>query len=176
MAQLIFENGQVDLSSLPSAEHLDWSPLETSYKRLLLLSTAFGSAVLIAAVSFVLPFAQLPPWIPLGAVGLILLIGAVQVLAVLKGFPYKGYAVRMHDLLYRTGWLYKKQIAIPFTRVQHVDIRQGLFERFFGLYRLNIYTAGGESSDLTIPGLPEHKAQRLKEYILRETIARDEEE
>ena len=176
MTQEIFQNGQVDILSLPTADGLTWTPLEDRYRRLLLLSTAFASAVFIAGVSLTLPLMEVPPWVALSAVGIILLIAAIQTLAIVKGFPYKGYAIRTHDLLYRTGWLYKKQIAIPFSRVQHVEIRQGIFERVFGLHRLNVYTAGGDSSDLTIPGLPERTAQRLKEFILRETTTRDEEE
>jgi membrane protein YdbS with pleckstrin-like domain len=72
--------------------------------------------------------------------------------------------------------LYKQQIAVPFNRIQHVDIRQGILERAFGLSKLNVYTAGGQSSDITIPGLRDDQAQRLKEYILRETTTQDEQE
>jgi membrane protein YdbS with pleckstrin-like domain len=176
MEQHIFRNAQVDISLLPSAFDLQWMPLQRAYRRLLLLSTAFGCAVFIAIISLSLPLLNLPGWIPLTAMGVVLAVTAIQVLGIVKGFPYKGYALRQHDMLYRTGWLYKKQIAIPLIRVQHVDIRQGLFERVFGLYRINIYTAGGDSSDLTIPGLLEIEAQRLKEYILKETTSGDEEE
>jgi membrane protein YdbS with pleckstrin-like domain len=176
MTQQIFYNAQVDISELPSAFELDWRPLQHAYRSLLLISTGFGCAVFITLVSLSLPFLNFPTWIPLTAVGVILCISGIQVLSIVKGFPYKGYALRVHDMLYRTGWLYKKQIAIPLIRVQHVDMRQGLIERIFGLYRINIYTAGGDSSDLTIPGLLEIEAQRLKKYILRETTSQDEEE
>lgn len=164
------------MALLPTADGLSWRPLEPAYRRLLLLSTAFSCAVFIALISLILPFTGLPMWVPLASVGFVLAFTLFQVFAIMMGFPYKGYAVRVRDVLYRTGWLFKKQIAVPLTRVQHVDMRQGMFERLFGLYRLNIYTAGGESSDITIPGLLEMDAQRLKEYILRETTWRDEEE
>lgn len=176
MMQEIFRNAEVDLGQLPSAEDLSWRPLEPAYRRLLLLSTCFSCAIFVGLTMLILPFAGVPMWIPMAAVGLVLLITAVSVIAILKGFPYKGFALRARDILYRTGWLFKKQVAVPFMRVQHVDIRQGAFERLFGLYKINIYTAGGESSDITIPGLLETDAQRLKEYILRETTWRDEEE
>lgn len=39
----------------------------------------------------------------------------------------------------------------------------------YSLYSLKIYTAGGHSSDLVIPGLAEDKAQGLKEFILKKT-------
>jgi len=40
---------------------------------------------------------------------------------------------------------------------------------------LNVYTAGGNGSDLTIPGLLPNTAQRLKTFIIKKT-AIDEEE
>ncbi|HLF65197.1 MAG TPA: PH domain-containing protein [Saprospiraceae bacterium] len=176
MQQEIFQNVQIDLSLLPSAGGLDWKPLQQSYRRLLLLSVGLWCAVLIAGITIAIPVTQLPTWVPLLAYAVVIVFSLLQVIFIIKGFPYKGYALRMHDILYKTGWLYKKQIAVPFNRIQHVDIRQGVFERAFGLSKLNIYTAGGQGSDITIPGLLDEEAQHLKEYILRKTTAQDEEE
>jgi membrane protein YdbS with pleckstrin-like domain len=176
MQQEIFQNTQIDLSVLPSVGELNWKPLQRSYKRLLLLSTVLWCAAFIAGITIAIPIVNVPIWVPLLAYGFVISVALLQLLFIVKGFPFKGYALRMHDILYKSGWLYKKQIAVPFNRIQHVDIRQGVFERAFGLSKLNIYTAGGNSSDITIPGLLDEDAQRLKEYILRETIAQDEEE
>jgi hypothetical protein len=107
------------------------------------------------------------------AYAVVIVFTILQLISIYKGFVFKGYALRMHDILYKSGWLYKKQIAIPFNRIQHVDIRQGLFERAFGLSKLNVYTAGGQGSDITIPGLLDDDARKLKEYILRETTDAD---
>jgi uncharacterized protein len=175
MAQEIFENTEIRLTELPSVDTLQWHPLERIYRRMLLLLAAFRCAVLVTVVVVIMPFVDIPAWIPLAVVCAILVVTLVQVLFIVQGFPYKGYAVRSRDVLYRTGWLFKRQIAIPLSRLQHIEVRQGILERLFGLSRINIYTAGGESSDLTIPGLPEQDAQRLKEYILRETTVSDEE-
>ncbi|MDX1479761.1 MAG: PH domain-containing protein, partial [Saprospiraceae bacterium] len=71
--------------------------------------------------------------------------------------------------------LYKRQTTIPFTRIQHVDVRQGVLERSYDLGKLNIYTAGGQGSDLSIPGLRFDEAQRLKAFILGK-VTEDEEE
>lgn len=176
MTQEIFQNGQVDISLLPTATDLTWKPLESGYRQMLLLLAALQFAVLVAVISLVLPFTDLPAWVPFIGLAAVALIAAVQVLSIVKGFPYKGYVLRTHDLLYRTGWLFKKQVAVPVGRIQHVDIRQGIYERAFGLYKINIYTAGGESSDITIPGLREQDAQRIKTFILNETALQDEEQ
>jgi membrane protein YdbS with pleckstrin-like domain len=169
MQQEIFQNGQVDLAALPSVADLTWKPLQASYKKLLLLSVGLWCAVFIAGITIAIPLMRVPVWVPLLAYALVILLSIVQVVFVIKGFPFKGYALRQHDILYKYGWLYKNQIAVPFNRIQHVDTRQGIFERSFGLSKLNIYTAGGQGSDITIPGLLDADAQQLKEYILRQT-------
>ena len=174
--QEIFQNTQIDLSQLPAASDLVWRPLQRSYRQLLLLSSVLRCAVFIALITIVTPFVNIPIWLPFIAYIVVIAFTLFQILAIFLGFPYKGYAQRTHDVLYKTGWLYKKQIAVPFIRIQHVETRQGVFERAFGLSKINIYTAGGQSSDITIPGLPEDDARQLKEFILRETTSRDEEE
>lgn len=174
MQQEIFRNSQVDLTQLPSVSDLTWKPLQPSYMRLLFLSLAFWCAVFIAGITIAIPLIPVPVWVPLLAYALIFLLSIVQLVFIIKGFPYKGYALRTHDILYKSGWLYKNQIAVPFNRIQHVDIRQGVFERSFGLSKLNIYTAGGQGSDITIPGLEDAEAHRLKEFILRQTSVQDQ--
>jgi membrane protein YdbS with pleckstrin-like domain len=176
MQQEIFQNHQVDLAQIPSAGEITWKPLQAAYRRILILSAVSWSAFFIVGITIAIPFVNMPDWISLLAYLLVVFLAIVQLAFIVKGFPYKGYALRMHDILYKSGWLYKQQIAVPFNRIQHVDIRQGVFERAFGLSKLNVYTAGGQGSDITIPGLPEDEAQRLKEYILRETTQQDEEE
>ena len=94
---------------------------------------------------------------------------------ILITFPYKGYAIRQRDIIYKKGWLWKSVTTVPFNRVQHCDIKQGLIERQFNLSSLNVYTAGGQNSDLTIPGLEFEMAEKYKAFILK-TISSDEEE
>jgi membrane protein YdbS with pleckstrin-like domain len=79
------------------------------------------------------------------------------------------YAVREKDISFKSGWLWRNMTTVPFNRVQHCDIKQGLIDRRFGLSRLTIYTAGGESTDLHIPGLLPETSERLKAYILKST-------
>jgi membrane protein YdbS with pleckstrin-like domain len=77
------------------------------------------------------------------------------------------YAVREHDLLIRSGVVFRRWSAIPLARVQHVDTRQGPLERSFGLQRLLVYTASGVSADGVIPGLSEGDAHALRDALAR---------
>ena len=51
-------------------------------------------------------------------------------------FHYMGYALREKDISYRSGWLWRSMVTVPFNRVQHCEIKQGLIDRRFGLSRL----------------------------------------
>jgi len=81
------------------------------------------------------------------------------------GFPKKGYLLRERDVSYKTGIIYYKQISVPFNRVQHVEVSQGVLGKIFHLSSVKIYTAGGNASDLSIPGLSVADAQKLKTFI-----------
>ena len=77
------------------------------------------------------------------------------------------YAVRQHDLLVRSGVLFRRWSSIPLNRIQHLDTRQGPLERILGLSRLQVYTAAGMSADGSIPGLAEEDAERLRDELAR---------
>ena len=113
----------------------------------------------------------LPDLSPYGytGAGLVTLLAAWMVYYNGLVFHYMGYAIREKDITYKSGWLWKSMTTIPFNRVQHCDLRQGILDRRFGLSKLTIYTAGGQSTDLMIPGLLPDTAEKLKAFILRST-------
>ncbi len=175
MEQKIFINQQVDLSILPSVEDLDFTGLETDFKRLQHIVALIFIGIVLVGLVILFWLAETPLWISAFMIIGWIILGIVIMAIISKTFPYKGYAVRTRDLVYKKGWLYKKQITVPFSRIQHVDIKQGVLERKFKLGTLNLYTAGGQSSDLTIPGLNIDDARRFKSFILG-VMESDEEE
>jgi len=92
-----------------------------------------------------------------------------------KSYFYEGYALRQRDVVYKSGMLFRSTIIVPFNRVQHCEINQGPIDRYFGLSELSLFTAGGSSSDLNIPGLSQDTAAKLKQFITNQ-VAQDEEE
>ena len=65
-----------------------------------------------------------------------------------------------------TGVVFRKSIAVPRSRVQHLDVSQGPMMRRHGLGQLSIYTAGTEYSQVNLPGLPYEEAQQLRDRLL----------
>ena len=71
------------------------------------------------------------------------------------------------ELMYKQGLWWKKQTALSFSRIQHIDISHGPLERKYGMATIKFFTAGGAASDLRIPGLPAAQAELLRTEILQ---------
>ncbi len=165
----LFTNAQIDLSGLPEAEEMEMIPLEPAYKKVRYITAALVAGIMIFA-SWVIVF-FLPEISPYGYIGAGLVTMFLLWMVYYNGlvFHYMGYTVREKDITYKSGWLWKSMTTIPFNRVQHCDLKQGILDRRFGLSKLTIYTAGGQSTDLMIPGLLPDTAEKLKTFILRST-------
>jgi membrane protein YdbS with pleckstrin-like domain len=86
-----------------------------------------------------------------------------------KQFKVEGYLIRSKDIFFQQGFLWSKKMIIPFNRIQHASVHQGPLERHYKIGKLRIFTAGGQSSDLTIPGLSIEDAIKLKQLIADKT-------
>lgn len=82
------------------------------------------------------------------------------------GFKKKGFAFREHDVLFRSGIIATKTIVIPYNRVQHVALHEGLVSRYFKLAKVEIFTAGGSASDIEIPGIEKEQAESIKQLLM----------
>lgn len=167
---LEFENIEMNVNLLPKVDELQFISLERKYIQIMLINNGIVfTSLLIAMVygwyfdqkGFVKPYFQ---WILMGYLGIFLL----SLFLVYKSFVCKSYAVRQKDITLQTGWLWKKIITIPFNRVQHCEVNQSILDRYYDLAKIKIYTAGGSSSDLRIPGINISQANDLKAYILNQ--------
>lgn len=81
---------------------------------------------------------------------------------------YESWGYRLDDrvLETRSGRLFQTTRLLPLNRLQHVDLQQGPLERYFGLARLELHTAGTENASITIPGLAHEEAVRLRDHLV----------
>jgi membrane protein YdbS with pleckstrin-like domain len=75
------------------------------------------------------------------------------------------YHIAPDALELRHGVVRRVHSAIPYFRVQHIDVTQGPVERAVGLARLVLHTASA-STDATIPGIAAGDAEGLRRLIL----------
>lgn len=64
------------------------------------------------------------------------------------------------------GWLWRAEILIPRSRVQHLDVERGPLERHFGLATLVVHTAATDTSALRQPGFADHDAVALRDALI----------
>nr|WP_221420954.1 PH domain-containing protein [Conyzicola lurida] len=76
-----------------------------------------------------------------------------------------GYQLRDDDVLFRRGILYQRFVAVPYGRMQLVDINRGPLDRLLGLAELKFVTAAA-ATGVTIPGLPEADAEELRDRLV----------
>ncbi len=162
-----FENFPIDLGTLPSGEHLEFHPLQPAYKWILVINTLFFFVFLIGGtvLAYVLNSEEIPSWIFYLTMAVWVIALAFRSVLMLIAFNKRGWLIRTHDVVYQKGILRYTMVTVPFTRIQHSEIRQSAVARMFGLAKVRIFTAGGMSSDLTIPGLSYEQALQLKDYL-----------
>lgn len=76
-----------------------------------------------------------------------------------------GYAVGKDELHVAHGVLTRVRTAVPFGRVQHLDVAQGPVQRRYGVATLILHTAGTRAATVTLPGLDRAEAERLRDEI-----------
>lgn len=77
-----------------------------------------------------------------------------------------GYRIDGRALEIRSGLVYRSLRLLPLSRIQHVDLQRGPFERMLGLASLVLYTAGTRSASISLPGLKAEEAIRLRDHLL----------
>ena len=174
----IFENLPVEASQLPKVEEVDFHPIEKKYLNVSLIASALFWLLILAGWLALVYFTNMEKTALTygGGSGGILLLASINVTMTVLGFKKKQYALRQHDIIYTKGLLWHVRTSIPFNRIQHAELKQGPLERMYGLHSLKVFTAGGQSSDLVIPGLKEDRALSIKDYILGKTTDGDGED
>lgn len=87
------------------------------------------------------------------------IFGAIRWAATVYSFA--GDAVRL-----REGWLSVKEVEIPFTRVQALDVEQGPVQRLFGVQAVHVQTGGGGAGgEIVLRALAPADVARLRELL-----------
>jgi len=69
----------------------------------------------------------------------------------------------------RRGRLWQSDTRVPRNRVQHLDLRRGPLERYYGLATLIVHTAGTRDSSVALTGLAQADAEALRDVLARQS-------
>ena len=163
----MFSNLQVNINNFPKIENIEFKAIHQNYLKVILLNILLFLLLIIVAFSTIY-FAsnKIPQEINLAyaITGIIILFSLIAFYFYI-GFSRRKYALREKDISYKSGVFTKTITTVPFNRIQHVEIDEGLFSRIFKLASINIFTAGAQGADLSIKGISKEKANYIKEYI-----------
>ena len=153
---------QVDQLFAPPGN--DWRPVSPQLRRLRRTVLTAGLAVLLLAWVVVSRVLGLPVlWTGLGAVVPLALLGWGWWL-IGRQVRNWAYAERDDDLYVRHGALFRELVAVPYGRMQFVDITAGPLEQLYGIASVHLHTASTRTN-ARIPGLPADEAARLRDRL-----------
>ena len=142
----------------------DWKRLSPRYRSLRRLTTLIF-----------IPLFFLLPGIGVGLLtgrwwisAIMLVIGAALLITRLalveRNWRSWGYVEREDDLYITHGVLFRSLVAVPYGRMQLVEVASGPLERAFGLATVTLKTASAQT-DASIPGLSPDEATRLRDRL-----------
>lgn len=161
-----FSNETIDTAQLPKFEEVKFTALQPNYWKVTLINWGIVFLILGTAIGFALAFIKELQDSQLTIVITYLVLVTIIVFFSRISFVKKGFAFRNHDVLFRNGIIATNTIVIPYNRVQHVALHEGLISRYFGLAEIEIFTAGGSSSDIEIPGIEKEQAENIKQLLM----------
>lgn len=162
-------NRQLALSGIDRVEDLHFTPLEKNYLKALVIKTLLTYLVLMALSLPLLAWEAFSyrheVTIAAECVWLALLVANLFLLP--KAVTYKGFAIREHDITYRSGIIFQSVTTVPFSKIQQVSIRQNPVTRLFGLYAVDIVNGAQMLSNISIPGLSAETAEEIKALVAK---------
>ena len=120
---------------------------------------------LVATAATTIPFwATQLVWL-LAIPAVVLLIALVNAAITPRRVRAIGYRLRDDDLLVRRGILFQRFAAVPYGRMQLVDVNRGPLARALGLAEVKLVTAAA-ASNVAVPGLPMADAEQLRDRLV----------
>ncbi|GAB3711006.1 PH domain-containing protein [Mariniluteicoccus flavus] len=141
-----------------------WRPISPRWRDLKRVSTPLSWLIVFAipAVTLWLITADWRWTAPFVVAGLALAVWRCLAMGAL--WRSWGYAELDDDLWVTRGVMFRRLTAVPYGRMQVVEVESGPLERALGLATVKLVTASS-STDATIPGLPPDEAAALRDRL-----------
>lgn len=126
----------------------------------------------VRGTCFVATLVSIPLYITLGAWGAALhaALLAWAVLYARRYVAHLGWALKDEMIWFRSGWLWRRTTIARYTRIQVVAMRTTPIDRWRGMARLQVDTAGAGAAahKVDIPYLPVDTARELRTHLAGE--------
>lgn len=95
----------------------------------------------------------------------LLMLGINFILSKLE-YDYTAFHLGSDGLIIRKGMLWRSEIFVLRSRVQHIDVAQDPMSRLFGLATIKVYTAGTKLGSITLSGLKYDVAESIRNQLI----------
>jgi len=140
-----------------------WHQISPKYVTVQFISMGAVLLLVVAAMLVLtLVMHQWWAWIP-GGIFTVVLVWTLAILP--RQARAIGYQLRQDDLVFRRGILWQRFVAVPYGRMQLIDITHGPLDRGFGIAQLKFVTAAA-ATGVVIPGLEQSTAETLRDHLV----------
>jgi putative membrane protein len=123
---------------------------------------------LFKAFWFVIPMILLNKTMPNYYIYIFLIVGliALVIWSILSFLNFKFKIVDNHFML-KEGILTKKNVSIPFDKIQNINFKQNFIQQLIKTTQLEIETAGAKKVEISIKAIDTEKAKAIKSHIFK---------
>jgi putative membrane protein len=136
-----------------------------SERRLHPLSILFSLGTLVRA--FLLPGILVLVAGPAGwgwEIWMMLLLIPYSVVAVGRYLTFR-YRYEAHEMVIRTGFIFRNERHIPYARIQNLDAVQNVFHRLLGVVEVRVETGGGQEPEAKMSVLPVDAYEEMRRHV-----------
>lgn len=162
-------------------ESVAWQRLPEAAAQLAMAGGLIWGLVLGAALGMFLVFplralhGGLSFWQSAGALaGTVALACAFGTWLGYRRWKFSGWKLDATGLHVRRGRWWQREVLVPRSRVQHLDIERGPIERNFGLATLVVHTAGIRTHAVRQPGFADVDAVALRDALVPASARHDD--
>lgn len=166
----------VAIAPVAATDDTGWRPLPRAARNVQVMAGALVGALL-----------PLPAWLAgvfrldfgFGAKLALLVVAMLAVSALMAWIQHRrwlstAWRLDARGLQVRRGRMFHREILVPRSRVQHLDLERGPIERRYGLATIVVHTAGTRLQALRQSGLAEADAVALRDALVPDTDVDDD--
>lgn len=151
------------------AEKVSWTPASPNYLKVKLLSSLLGWVLFLglASIPLILKMVfdyNIWAWLAYGLPALVLVWAIFDTSLVARRVRALGYAELEDHLLVKQGVLIRQVRAVPYGRMQYLEVSAGPIDRAFGLAKLELHTAAS-NMPVYVVGISEAEAKHLRKVL-----------
>jgi uncharacterized protein len=166
-----FENLQLSFQNIPSIQQIALQPIQSNYKKVISYTWLIVYSIILFAISlayFFIDDFKTNNTLVLIVISCYAVVVLFTFLYINVEFKFRSFAIRQYDVVYKSGWIFQKIEALPFTKIQHSTVSQNIISRKFNLANITFYTAASHDGDVTIHGLLFNQAEQIKDFIMQQ--------